>query len=310
MDRKRFLQICGMAIPAAVFGFPTGLNAAEKTGKAKAAKEKFSFAFFTDVHLNRGNEGNCDEGFRTALADVKKRGVDFILFGGDNVEANYYPGHDHEHEVVDMYTRFRKIVDESGIPCHFTIGNHDTFDRFEGKEAVTGYEYFEKFCGPVRRSFNHKGVHFITLNSLVPDKGGHFSIGEEQMQWLKSALDSAGRDTPSIISLHVPVLSLYYPVVEGDITASKAMTDMISDTRQVIDLIRNYNVKLVLQGHQHIHEEILERGQRFITGGAICSSWWYGPLADTQEGYVLVHVGTDNSLTWEYIDYGWEAIRK
>ena len=288
MDRKRFLQICGMAIPAAVFGFPAGLNAAGRTGKAKAAKEKFSFAFFTDVHLNRGNEGNCDEGFRTALADVKKRGVDFILFGGDNVEANY----------------------ESGIQCHFTIGNHDTFDRFEGKEAVTSYEYFEKFCGPVRRSFNHKGVHFITLNSLVPDKGGHFSIGEEQMQWLKSALDSAGRDTPAVISLHVPVLSLYYPVVEGDITASKAMTDMISDTRQVIDLIRNYNVKLVLQGHQHIHEEILERGQRFITGGAICSSWWYGPLADTQEGYVLVHVGTDNSLTWEYIDYGWEAIRK
>lgn len=48
----------------------------------------------------------------------------------------------------------------------------------------------------------------------------------------------------------------------------------------------------------------------FITGGAICASWWYGPLADTQEGYVLVHVDQGNNFRWEYIDYGWNEIKE
>ena len=76
------------------------------------------------------------------------------------------------------------------------------------------------------------------------------------------------------------------------------------------DLLKQYNVRLVLQGHQHIHEEIQERGRWFVTGGGICASWWSGPLADTEEGYVLVHVGDNGDLSWEYIDYGWDAVRK
>ena len=260
----------------------------------------------TDVHLNPRNEGDCDGGLRKALADVRTRDVDFILFGGDNVEANYHLGAEHEHEVVDMYTRFRRIVGESGIPAYFTIGNHDTFDRFEGHEDKIGYGYFEKFCGPVRQSFDHKGIHFVTLNSLVPDSNGRWSVGDEQLEWLKGDLDAAGKDTPVIISMHVPMLSLYYPVVDGIFSGA----DMVTDSKKTFDLLKQYNVRLVLQGHQHIHEEIQERGRWFVTGGGICASWWSGPLADTEEGYVLVHVGDNGDLSWEYIDYGWDAVRK
>ena len=260
----------------------------------------------TDVHLNPRNEGDCDGGLRKALADVRTRDVDFILFGGDNVEANYHLGAEHEHEVVDMYTRFRRIVDESGIPAYFTIGNHDTFDRFEGHEDKIGYGYFEKFCGPVRQSFDHKGIHFVTLNSLVPDSKGRWSVGDEQLEWLKGDLDAAGKDTPVIISMHVPMLSLYYPVVDGIFSGA----DMVTDSKKTFDLLKRYNVRLVLQGHQHIHEEIQERGRWFVTGGGICASWWSGPLADTEEGYVLVHVDDNGDLSWEYIDYGWDAVRK
>ncbi|MBO8482938.1 MAG: hypothetical protein IAB75_02305 [Bacteroidetes bacterium] len=34
------------------------------------------------------------------------------------------------------------------------------------------------------------------------------------------------------------------------------------------------------------------------------------PLADTQEGYVLVHVDQGNNFRWEYIDYGWNEIKE
>lgn len=106
------------------------------------------------------------------------------------------------------------------------------------------------------------------------------------------------------------MLSLFYPVVDGSYKKDQMITDMVTDSREVLDLLLQYNLKLILQGHQHIHEEIQERGRWFITGGAICASWWYGPLADTQEGYVLVHVDQDNNFRWEYIDYGWNEIKE
>ena len=162
---------------------------------------------------------------------------------------------------------------------------------------------FEKYFGPSRTSFNHKGIHFVSLNSVNPDKEGNFSVGAEEMDWLKRDLDAIGKEMPVIVAMHVPMLSLYYPVVEGNFLGK----DMITDTKPLFELLKGYNVQLVLQGHQHIHEELLERNRWFVTGGAICASWWNGPLTDTEEGYILVHVDSDNRLSWEYIDYQWEA---
>ena len=83
MDRKRFLQICGMLVPLGMLGRPEWLCAASAKKEKKERKHGFTFAFLTDVHLKPRNEGNCDEGLRKALDDVRNRNVDFILFGGD-----------------------------------------------------------------------------------------------------------------------------------------------------------------------------------------------------------------------------------
>ncbi|MDK2838202.1 MAG: hypothetical protein PWR15_1271, partial [Bacteroidota bacterium] len=48
--------------------------------------EEFSFAFLTDVHLNKDNTGNGNEGLMKALENVKTKGVDFVIFGGDNTD--------------------------------------------------------------------------------------------------------------------------------------------------------------------------------------------------------------------------------
>ena len=45
----------------------------------KSSENAFSFAFLTDVHLNKDNRGNGNEGLEKALADAKVRGVDFVL---------------------------------------------------------------------------------------------------------------------------------------------------------------------------------------------------------------------------------------
>ena len=298
MNRKDFLYVCGMALPLSMFG----LSGKAMPGYHEKKKEKFSFAFLTDVHLELNNEKGSHEGLRKALQDVKRRNVDFILFGGDNTQTDHLKKED-EQTANAMHAKFKEMVDECGMECHFTIGNHDRFYFHNGEKDELGYKLFEKYFGPSRISFNHKGVHFVSLNSLNPDKEGNFSIGAEEMDWLKRDLDAIGKDMPVVVAQHVPMLSLYYPVVEGNFLGK----DMITDTKPLFELLKGYNVQLVLQGHQHIHEELLERNHWFVTGGAVCASWWNGPLTDTEEGYVIVHVDADNRFSWEYIDYQWEA---
>ncbi len=293
MDRKRFLQLSGLLLPLPLLG------CAPK--QVTAIGRKFTFAFFTDVHLSQDNRGDGDNGLRKALEDARKRKVDFILFGGDNVETDHLK--EDERTADALHARFKGIIDESGQKCHFTIGNHDRFYYYQGQEDKEGYRLFEKYFGPTHTSFDHQGVHFITLNSLNLDAEGHYSIGPEQVEWLKENLETTGKETPVVVSLHVPMLSLYYPVVEGNFKDA----DMIVNMKEVIDLLNGYNLKLVLQGHQHLHEEIQERNRWFITGGAVSAYWWQGPFLETEEGYLLVHVDQDNNFTWEYIDYGWDA---
>ena len=71
-------------------------------------------------------------------------------------------------------------------------------------------------------------------------------------------------------------------------------------------MFNEHNLKLVLQGHMHLYEEIKVKGVQFITGGAVSAAWWGGPYYGTEEGYLKVNVKGDN-FSWEYVDYGWEV---
>lgn len=301
MNRKKFLKLSGLLLPIPFVGCVSKTGQEIANDNSRSA-EKFTFAFFTDVHLTQDNYGDGDNGLRQALADANKRKVDFVLFGGDNANTDHLKKED-EQAADALHAHFKSIVSESPLPAYFTIGNHDRFYYANGEVDKTGYKLFEKHFGPSHNSFDYKGIHFITLNSMDPDENGVCSIGLEQMEWLRKDLEVTGKKTPIVVSLHIPLLSLYYPVVEGTLKAY----DMVSNTKQVVDLLNEYNLKLVLQGHQHIHEEIKERNRWFVTGGSVGASWWTGPLLETEEGYLLVYVGNDDSLTWEYIDYGWDT---
>ena len=123
------------------------------------------------------------------------------------------------------------------------------------------------------------------------------------MEWLKSDLQKVGKEVPVVVSIHVPMLSLYYPVVEGNFKGA----DMICNTKDVFEVLNGYNVQLVLQGHQHIYEQIQERNRWFVTAGAVSAYWWGGAFLETEEGYLLVRGDENNRFSWEYVDYGWSV---
>ena len=214
--------------------------------KQRAEETKFSFAFLADVHLYENNFRGSSDGFKRVLEQVKTRDVDFLLFGGDNVPIDHHkPGGE---KAEALMRSFKAMVDENGQKAYYTAGNHDLIFT-DGSLNPDSLRLYEKVFGPAYYSFTHKGVHFIVLNSNEQDGKGVFRIGEEQVEWLKEDLKATGTDVPIVLSMHVPMLSLYYPAIEGEYVMKDGM---FSNYKEVWDLLREYPVKLVLQGHQHI----------------------------------------------------------
>lgn len=135
----------------------------------------------------------------------------------------------------------------------------------------------------------------MVLNS-VETKDNHYIIGEQQLLWLQDVVKNTAKDQPLVIISHVPFLSVYYPVLEGRYTAA----DTFMNQKLVFDLFKEHSLKLVLQGHMHLYEEIKVKGVQFITAGAVSGNWWHGNFEGTDPGHLEVDVkGKD--FSWTYV---------
>jgi len=259
------------------------------------AQEKFSFAFFTDLHMNAHEQAKSYEGLEKAIGVAKKQKVDFVLTGGDNVDVDALKENQKE-KATSLFQRYQEIIKQSQMKWYLTIGNHDRYWHSDGEY---GSGLFSSFFGKTYYSFEHKGWKFIVLNSTeICD--GKYCISDKQQQWLKEELQKTSKTQPIIIATHVPFLSLYYPVLEGRYTDA----DTFVNQKEVRSLFDAHNLKLVLQGHQHLYEEIKVKGVQYITAGAISANWWGGNFHGTEEGFLKVNL-KGNDFDWEYVDYGW-----
>lgn len=261
----------------------------------------FSFAFLTDIHLNKDNHGYCVEGLKKALSKTQELNVGFVLFGGDNMEIDCLWGKEKTADSL-MYV-FKDILTESGVTYYPCIGNHDRFNGYKAADSLNSSRMFEQHFGRTYYNFSHEGVEFIVLNSVIPGDKNSYYIYDEQKAWLQNTLEKIDSLTPIIVTLHVPLMSLYYQTVEGHVSGD----DVIGNFKEIWDMFSHHNLALVLQGHQHLYEQMYAHGTWFITGGAVSAGWWNGPYFGTEEGFLLVTVDTQKKISWKYIDYGWDA---
>lgn len=268
------------------------------------ADDSFSFVFMTDIHLKP--EMNAPKGFQMAIDKTNELNPDFVITGGDLVYDAMRGG---QARCDSLFSLYKEMSKGFRMPVYNTLGNHDLFAIYpESPESETHPDYkygmFERYFGKTYYSFNHKGWHFVVLNSLdvTADKKyrGHFR--EEQIEWLKSDLDKTDSLTPIVVISHIPMLS-----VRGQMAGSAG--PMIDNVAEVFKILENKNLKLILQGHIHWKEsgQVNDRFE-FITGGSIAGNGWKGRRHNTKEGFVQVNV-QGSELSWEYIDHGWERER-
>jgi len=265
----------------------------ESYSRFNEKQNKFKFAFFTDIHLNKG-DNNCFQGIEKAIESAKTYDIDFILTGGDNVDIDVLVKD--AETAHDLYQQYANVIADVGIEYRATIGNHDRFWACKKDDALYNEGLFEKYINKSYYSFDHQGWHFIVLNT------SNSVVDEKQIEWLENDLESIDAKTPIVVSTHVPFLSVYYPTLQG----KYSNTDTFKNFKDIWDMFKYKNLKLVLQGHMHLYEEIKVKGVQFITAGAVSASWWGGNYHGTEEGYLLINIDGDN-FNWEYVDYGWEV---
>lgn len=283
------------------------LAAACTTNQPPAEKpaNEFSFVFMTDIHVQP--EKNAEAGFRAAITRVNELNPGFVITGGDLVMDCLGQSYGRADTLYNIYTLMLK---EFKMPVYNTIGNHEHYGWYAESGADTnnpeyGEKMFEKRIGPRYQRIDHKGWVFLILDSVVKDgKGGYEGgIDTEQIQWIKNQLTNIAPETPIVISLHIPLLTTEAQILRGA-TAANEPGEVVVNSREVLGLFQNHNLKLVLQGHLHYYETLYVFGTNYVTGGAVSAAWWEGPYLGTEEGFLLLKV-SGNSVSWEYIDYGW-----
>ena len=208
-----------------------------------------------------------------------------------------------------LYNLYMKTASEINAPVYCTMGNHDIFGIYKKYGTDTshpeyGEKMFENRLGKSYYSFDHKGWKFIILNSVEEKDNRYIGLVDpDQLEWIRSELENTDKQTPIVISTHLPLITAFTQVYSGS-TTPNGESLVITNSKEVLDLFDGYNLKLVLQGHLHILEDIYIFGTHFITGGAISAGWWKGPYETTEEGFIKIDVEGDN-FRWEYIDYGW-----
>jgi 3',5'-cyclic AMP phosphodiesterase CpdA len=216
------------------------------------SKKNFSFAYISDAHIQHIKDTefvrNWDRGLIRAVAETNllQPKPDFVMFGGDLAQLATKPELDHGAELL------AKLDYET----HVVMGEHDYY--------LDLGEYWSELYGPHYYSWDHKGVHFVVLNSIVTydewtyerwpsaeqrmlemagldnPNGSPFMVGEKQRTWLAKDLETVSKDTPVVLFSHSPIQKIY-----------KGWNFWTEDAEEVQALLQPFTDVTVVYGHVH-----------------------------------------------------------
>lgn len=275
------------------------------------SNDEIVIAFLTDIHVQP--ERNAIEGFKKAIQKVNEINPDYVITGGDLIFDALAVNFERADSLFNIYNELVKLIK---APVYNTMGNHEIFGWYEKSGVPRDHKYFGKklFEAKIGKTFysvDLKHIKLFVLDSIeeLPEKGRYYGyVNEDQLNWLKNELNKTDTSAFLIVVSHIPLLTSFSQIRNGSMAANDRGL-VVENSKEVLDLFKRHNLRLVLQGHLHFYEDInIQNRIRFITGGAVSSRWWTGPNEGLEEGFVLLRI-KGNEISAEYIDYGWEVTK-
>jgi 3',5'-cyclic AMP phosphodiesterase CpdA len=292
MQRRSFL---GASAAAAC----TAVSAAPPPGS------DFTFIHFTDTHIQP--ELRAAEGVKRAFAAINAIPHDFAIAGGDLVMDVFEQGPARSKLLFDLYASH---VKDLRARVYSVPGNHDVYGMspkagVPASDPMYGKKMFEDRIGPRHQSFDHRGWHFILLDSVAIDNSNNWYGGFDapQIDWLKNDLARLAPSAPIVLVTHIPLATAMGTAV---FPAEYAPIMAVRRPQPVLELFEGRNLKAILQGHSHIREVVRYKECQIITSGAVSGNWWKGSHHGHPEGFAVLSV-RGGEITWEYRTYGWTA---
>ena len=99
-----------------------GVQAAgqEAEKRAQMASGSFTFAFFTDVHIEP--EMDAPQGTELAMEIINASDAEFAICGGDHV---FDAQGAHKERIIDQYELYMQAEKTLRMPVRHVLGNHD-----------------------------------------------------------------------------------------------------------------------------------------------------------------------------------------
>ena len=213
-------------------------------------KPTFRYAIISDTHIRPYEESSSpwktnlltNDRARWVAHAINAHKPDFVIHLGDIVHpVPHLPTYEAASKVA------REIMEGLESPCYFVPGNHDVGDK--DNPTVPSYiinddyvKHFHRYHGPTYQSFDHGGVHLVTINSLALNSG--LDEEGEQREWLEADLDDHRGGRVHLFSHYPPYLHLPDEPSNYDNLDQPAR-------RWLLDLIEEHRVEALFAGHVH-----------------------------------------------------------
>lgn len=226
MDRRTALKTLGAGALFSLGLWPGAGCATSRT----PPRGKFTFIAVNDTHYV------CDEchpWLEKAVALMRGEDPEFVLHIGDVCDDGLRA---HHAAVRDIFATL-------GVGFYPVIGNHDWTTQTDRAA------YEEIFPDRINYAFDHRGWHFVGLDS---SDGQHWQgtlIADATFRWLDGHLANVDRDQPLVLFTHFPLIEhAANPAVEAKLSP---MIPRNAD--QLLDRFRGHNLQAVFNGHFHAY---------------------------------------------------------
>jgi 3',5'-cyclic AMP phosphodiesterase CpdA len=237
----------------------------------------FRFAIISDLHIALP-QTVWDHPSRFHLVEVSVPALESVLAHLTQVDLHFLliPGDLTQHGEPENHAWLQKRLSQLPFPTYVVPGNHDVPVLKANQQSIASADfpyYYQKFGyqDPTQPYYNcqlYPGVRLIGLNSNSYDDQGNLigRLDSQQMGWLEKQLASI-RDELVLVMIHHNVVE-HLPNQSSHPMANRYM---VENAVELLDVLRQYGVKLVFTGHLHVQDIACSKGIYDITTGSLVS---------------------------------------